>query len=157
MESRLCFPCRGQPGGRSLGPRPTLRILSGDGPGSQGARKVSPKRPVRSQRKTLEGVADYLYRNHTRMRYDEYLANGSPVGSGPVEAAAAPSGPHGAFGMRWTEQMAEAIVQLGAKTRASTSPADLQHPVPVFRHALRPPALGHAAPIGARRADRPVQ
>ena len=28
-----------------------------------------------------------LYRNRTRMRYDEYLANGWPIVSGPVEGA----------------------------------------------------------------------
>jgi len=29
-----------------------------------------------SKRKTLNAVANYLYRNRARMRYDEYLANG---------------------------------------------------------------------------------
>ena len=28
-------------------------------------------------------VANYLYRNRSRMRYDEYLANGWPIASGP--------------------------------------------------------------------------
>ena len=34
-----------------------------------------------AKRKTLAGVAAYLYRNRTRMRYGQYIANG------PVEGA----------------------------------------------------------------------
>ena len=128
----------------------TLRILSGDvGQVVKGLRQSITKRGLSgAKRKTLEGVADYLYRNRTRMRYDEYLANGWPIASGPVEGACKHliKDRMERSGMRWTEQMAEAIVQLRAKTRASTSPADLQHPVPVFRHALRLSALGMPPP-----------
>jgi hypothetical protein len=35
----------------------------------------------------LTNVAGYLYRNRTRMRYNEYLAQGLPIASGPVEGA----------------------------------------------------------------------
>jgi hypothetical protein len=37
--------------------------------------------------KHFNAVAHYLYRNRSRMRYDEYLANGGPIASGPVEGA----------------------------------------------------------------------
>ncbi|HLK63564.1 MAG TPA: hypothetical protein VKU19_09000 [Bryobacteraceae bacterium] len=69
-----------------------------------------------AKRKTLQGVADYLYRNRTRMRYHQYLANGWPIASGPVEGAYKNliKDRMGRSGMRWTEQMAEAIVQLRA-------------------------------------------
>ena len=49
-------------------------------------------------RKTLESVAGYLYANRSRMRYDEYLANGWPIASGPMEGACKNQGPHGAIG-----------------------------------------------------------
>jgi hypothetical protein len=50
------------------------------------------------------------------MRYDEYLANGWPIASGPVEGACKNliKDRMERSGMRWTEQMAEAIVQLRA-------------------------------------------
>jgi len=63
----------------------TPRIL---GQVVKGIRQSITKRGLSgARRKTLEGVADYLYRNRTRMRYDEYLANGWPIASGPVEGA----------------------------------------------------------------------
>ncbi len=50
------------------------------------------------------------------MQYDEYLANGWPIASGPVEGACKNliKDRMERSGMRWTEQMAEAIVQLRA-------------------------------------------
>ena len=58
----------------------TLRILSGEvSQVVKGLRQSITKRSLSgAKRKTLEGVADYLYRNRARMRYDEYLANGWP-------------------------------------------------------------------------------
>ncbi len=96
----------------------TLRILSGEvGQVVKGIRQSVTKRGLSgAKRKTLEAVADYLYRNRTRMRYDEYLANGWPIASGPVEGACKNliKDRMERSGMRWTEQMAEAIVQLRA-------------------------------------------
>jgi hypothetical protein len=96
----------------------TLRILSGHvGQVVKGLRQSITKRALSgARRKTLEGVADYLYRNRNRMRYDEYLANGWPIASGPVEGACKHliKDRMERSGMRWTELMAEAIVQLRA-------------------------------------------
>jgi hypothetical protein len=96
----------------------TVRILSGDvGQVVKGLRQSITKRGLSgARRKTLEGVAGYLYRNRTRMRYDQYLANGWPIASGPVEGACKNliKDRMERSGMRWTEQMAEAIVQLRA-------------------------------------------
>jgi len=96
----------------------TLRVLSGDvGQVVKGIRQSITKRGFSgANRLTLEGVADYLYRNRTRMRYDEYLAKGWPIASGPVEGACKHliKDRMERSGMRWTEQMAEAIVQLRA-------------------------------------------
>ena len=59
------------------------------------------------------------------MRYDEYLGNGWPIASGPVEGACKNliKDRMERSGMRWTEQMAEAIVQL----RAISLSGDFDH------------------------------
>jgi hypothetical protein len=96
----------------------TMRVLSGEA--SQvvkGIRQSVTKRKLfGAKRKTLLGVAAYLHRNRTRMRYDEYLAHGWPIASGPVEGACKNliKDRMERSGMRWTEDMAEAIVQLRA-------------------------------------------
>jgi hypothetical protein len=50
------------------------------------------------------------------MRYDEYLAQGWPIASGPVEGACKNliKDRRERSGMRWTEEMAEALIQLRA-------------------------------------------
>ena len=96
----------------------TLQILFGEvGQVVKGIRQRITKLSLSGpKRKTLEGVAGYLYRNRTRMRYDEYLANGWPIASGPVEGACKNliKDRLERSGMRWTEAMAEAIVKLRA-------------------------------------------
>jgi hypothetical protein len=96
----------------------TLRILFGEvGQVVKGIRQSVTKRGLSGpKRKTLNAVANYLYRNRARMRYHEYLANGWPIASGPVEGACKNliKDRMERSGMRWTEQMAEAIVQLRA-------------------------------------------
>ncbi len=96
----------------------TLRTLFGDvGQVVKGIRQSITKRDLSgAKRTTLEGVAGYLYRNRARMRYDEYLANGWPIASGPVEGACKNliKDRMERSGMRWTAPMAEAIVQLRA-------------------------------------------
>jgi hypothetical protein len=96
----------------------TLRILLGDvSQVVKGIRQSVTKRGFfGAKRKTLRGVADYLQRNRARMRYDEYLAQGWPIASGPVEGACKNliKDRMERSGMRWTEEMAEAIVQLRA-------------------------------------------
>ena len=96
----------------------TFRILFGEvGQVVKGIRQSITKRGLYgAKRKTLLGVTGYLYRNRTRMRYDQYLANGWPIASGPVEGACKNliKDRMERSGMRWTEQMAEALVQLRA-------------------------------------------
>jgi len=96
----------------------TLRVLSGQsGQVVKGLRQSVTKRGLHGEnRKTLQGVADYIYRNRARMHYDEYLANGWPIASGSVEGACKNliKDRMERSGMRWTEEMAEAIVQLRA-------------------------------------------
>lgn len=95
-----------------------LRILFGEvGQVVKGIRQSITKRGLSGAKsKTLNAVAAYLYRNRARMRYNEYLANGWPIASGPVEGACKNliKDRMERSGMRWTEAMAEAIVQLRA-------------------------------------------
>jgi hypothetical protein len=96
----------------------TLQILFGQvSQVVKGIRQsVTKRKLVGTKRKTLRAIADYLYRNRARMRYDEYLAHGWPIASGPVEGACKNliKDRMERSGMRWTEGMAEAIVQLRA-------------------------------------------
>ena len=96
----------------------TLRILFGEaGQVVKGLRQSVTKRALSgSKRKTLLAVAAYLFRNRHRMRYNEYLAQGWPIASGPVEGACKNliKDRMERSGMRWTEAMAEAIVKLRA-------------------------------------------
>jgi hypothetical protein len=95
-----------------------LRILFGQvSQVVKGLRQSATKRKlVGAKRKTLRAVAGYFYRNRARMRYDQYLAKGWPIASGPVEGACKNliKDRMERSGMRWTEAMAEAIVQLRA-------------------------------------------
>ena len=95
-----------------------LRILYGEvSQVVKGIRQSITKRGLSGpKRKTLNGIANYLYRNRIHMHYHEYLANGWPIASGPVEGACKNliKDRMERSGMRWTEQMAEAIVQLRA-------------------------------------------
>jgi len=94
------------------------RILCGDvGQVVKGLRQMVTKRRLRGQaRKTILGVARYLYRNRTRMRYDEYLAKGLPIASGAVEGACKNlvKDRMERSGMRWTEDSAEPMLKLRA-------------------------------------------
>lgn len=96
----------------------TLRVLCGEvSQVVKGLRQSITKRQLRGpKRKTLRAVANYLYRNRARMRYHQYLAKGWPIASGSVEGACKNliKDRMERSGMRWTEQMAEAIVQLRA-------------------------------------------
>jgi hypothetical protein len=96
----------------------TLRILLGEvSQVVKGIRQSVTKRKLfGAKRKTLCGVADYLHRNRARMRYDQYLAHGWPIATGPVEGACKNliKDRMERSGMRWTGEMAEAIVQLRA-------------------------------------------
>ena len=96
----------------------TLRVLCGEvSQVVKGIRQsVTKRRLFGASRKTLLGVAGYLYRNRARMRYHQYLAHGWPIASGAVEGACKNliKDRMERSGMRWTEEMAEAIVQLRA-------------------------------------------
>jgi hypothetical protein len=96
-----------------------LRLLLDGRVGSVvgGLRQTLTKRKLRgSRRKTFRGVIGYLDRNRSRMRYDEYLAAGYPIGSGVIEGACR----HlvkdrlERAGMRWHPDGAQAMLDLRA-------------------------------------------
>jgi hypothetical protein len=96
----------------------TLRILSGEvGQVVKGLRQsVTKRRLSGAPKKTLQAVAGYFSKNRAYMRYDEYLAKGWPIASGPVEGACKNliKDRLERSGMRWTPAMAEAVVKLRA-------------------------------------------
>jgi len=80
-----------------------------------GLRQMMTKRELKGlRRKTVREVANYLAWNRARMRYDEYLAKGYPIGSGVVEGACR----HlvrdrlERAGMRWRPEGAQAMLDL---------------------------------------------
>jgi hypothetical protein len=82
-----------------------------------GLRQTLTKRQLRgSRRKTMREVINYFDRNRGRMRYDEYLAAGYPIGSGVIEGACR----HlvkdrlERAGMRWHPDGAQAMLDLRA-------------------------------------------
>ena len=95
-----------------------LRILRGEvGQVVKGLRQMATKRKVKGKRrKTLLNVAAYYYRNRSRMRYDQYLAEGLPIASGSVEGACKNliKDRMERSGMRWTPATAEAMLQMRA-------------------------------------------
>jgi len=67
-----------------------------------------------AQRKALESIITYFHNNRNRMRYDEYLAAGYPIGSGVAEGACRHlvKDRMERTGMRWTVEGAQAILDL---------------------------------------------
>ncbi|MFH0774037.1 MAG: hypothetical protein V2A53_00885 [bacterium] len=54
----------------------------------KGIRQSATKREIRgNNRKTVDRVCKYFYRNRPQMKYNEYLNQGMPITSGSVEGA----------------------------------------------------------------------
>ena len=82
-----------------------------------GLRQMMTKRDLKgTRRKTIREVTGYFERNQARMKYDEYLAAGYPIGSGVAEGACR----HlvkdrlERTGMRWHPDGAQAMLNLRA-------------------------------------------
>lgn len=108
----------GSPEAQSFVRDRTLRILRGQvGQVVKGLRQMVTKRKLRgAKRNALSGVANYLYRNRSRMQYHLYLQRGWPIASGAVEGACKNlvKDRKERSGMRWTPPMAEAMLRLRA-------------------------------------------
>jgi len=92
------------------------RILEGDvGRVIGGLKQMATKHNLRGNRKRKLYVAiNYLQRNRHSMHYDEYLANGYPIGSGVVEGACRyfVKDRMELTGMRWHTDGAQAMLDL---------------------------------------------
>jgi hypothetical protein len=82
-----------------------------------GLRQMMTKRELKgTRRKTVREVTGYFERNRARMKYDEYLASGYPIGSGVVEGACRHlvKDRMERTGMRWHPDGAQAMLNLRA-------------------------------------------
>jgi len=95
-----------------------LRILRGEvSQVVKGLRQIVTKRRLKGKKaEALLGAAAYYYRNKSRMRYNEYLAQGLPIASGSVEGACKNliKDTMERSGMRWSSDGAEAMVKMRA-------------------------------------------
>ena len=83
----------------------------------KGIRQSATKRGIRgNNRKTIDNVTKYFYRNRPYMKYNEYLSQGLPIASGSVEGACKNivKDRMERSGMRWTRNMAEAMLMMRA-------------------------------------------
>ena len=130
----------GSPEAEAFARQRTERILCGmTGQVVKGLRQIVTKRRLTGQKaKTIHGVCDYLYRNHERMRYDEYMRNGWPIASGTVEGACK-NLIHDRFersGMRWTIPTAEALLKLRAAHLSGDLNDYWEHHIKLDQHRL---------------------
>lgn len=95
-----------------------LRLLRGEvSQVIKGLHQSTTKRRLRGQqRKAVETAAAYFYRNRRHMRYHEALQQGWPIATGVVEGACKNlvKDRLERSGMRWTPEMAEAMLKLRA-------------------------------------------
>ncbi|MBI4340531.1 MAG: ISKra4 family transposase [Chloroflexi bacterium] len=95
-----------------------LRILRGEvSQVVKGMRQSATKRKLTaSRRKVVETAAAYFYRNRAHMQDQKYLQKGWPIATGVVEGACKNlvKDRMERSGMRWTAEMAEAILKLRA-------------------------------------------
>src|SRR5206468_3940284 len=82
-----------------------------------GLNQMKTKRELKgTRRKTIEEVTGYFRRNRDRMKYEEYLAKGYPIGSGVAEGACrhVVKDRLERTGMRWRPEGAQAMLDLRA-------------------------------------------
>jgi len=80
-----------------------------------GLRQMGTKHRLRgNKRRKLQTICNYLSGNLSRMRYDEYLAEGYPIASGVIEGACrhVVKDRMERAGMRWTVEGAQAMLDL---------------------------------------------
>ncbi len=93
-----------------------LRVLNGEvSKVIGGLRQMGTKRGLKGKRRErLDKLCNYLQKNQSRMRYDEYLAAGYPIASGVIEGACRHfvKDRMERAGMRWTVDRAQAMLDL---------------------------------------------
>jgi len=115
-DSAHCFCPEGSDAANDFVTERLRRILEGDvGRVIGGLKQMATKHNLRGHRKKQLFVAiNYLQRNRRYMAYDEYLANGYPIGSGVVEGACRHlvKDRMELTGMRWQTDGAQAMLDL---------------------------------------------
>lgn len=117
-QAAYVFHKEGSPEAQAWVQQRAVRILRGEvSQVVKGMRQSITKRHLTAQKKKpLETTAAYFYRNRPHMRYDEYLQQGWPIATGVVEGACKNlvKDRMERSGMRWTPEMAEAMLKLRA-------------------------------------------
>lgn len=117
-EAAYCFHEEGSKAAESFVEDRLLRLLKGEvGSVIAGLRQMATKRELGGREgKTIAEVTNYYQRHRERMKYDEYLAAGYPIGTGPVEGACRNliKDRFERTGMRWTVEGAQAMLDLRA-------------------------------------------
>lgn len=95
-----------------------LKILRGDVAGViQGLRSMGTRRGLKGEKKkSLIRITNYLEKNASRMKYDEYLRRGYPIASGVIEGACRHlvKDRMERSGMRWTLEGARSMLNVRA-------------------------------------------
>lgn len=117
-EAAHCFHGEGTEDAREFVRLRLVRVLSGNVDSVvRGLRQMSTKHQLRgSRQKTIATVTGYLNKHRHRMKYDEYLAAGYPIGTGVVEGACrhVVKDRFERSGMRWSIPGAQAMLALRA-------------------------------------------
>jgi hypothetical protein len=117
-QAAYCFHPEGSPAAEDFVTHRLRLLLEGRaGAVIGGLRQMATKRALASsKRKTLLAVVGYLEHNREHLHYDEYLAQGYPIGSGVAEGACrhVVKDRMERTGMRWTRAGAQAVLDLRA-------------------------------------------
>jgi len=117
-QAAHCFCAEGSEEAKAFVTARLERILQGKvGRMIGGLKQMATKHNLRgSKKKRLEAVIGYLQNNRRYMAYDEYLANGYPIGSGVAEGACRHlvKDRMEQTGMHWRIEGAQAILDLRA-------------------------------------------
>jgi len=117
-EAGHCFHAEGSDAASAFVEKQLEKVLSGKTEYViRGLRQSATKQGLRGNKaKTIAQVTQYCEKNEHRMHYDEYLAAGYPIGTGPVEGACrnVVKDRFEQTGMRWSLPGAQAMLQLRA-------------------------------------------
>lgn len=117
-EAAHCFHGEGSDAASAFVEKQLEKVLSGKTEYViRGLRQSATKQGLRGNKaKTIAQVTQYCEKNEHRMHYDEYLAAGYPIGTGPVEGACrnVVKDRFEQTGMRWRPPGAQAMLQLRA-------------------------------------------
>jgi hypothetical protein len=108
-----------------------------------------------TQRQAVRRTVNYYRRNCTYMRYDEYLAQGWPIGTGVIEGACRHlvKDRMEQSGMRWTQTGAQAVLDL----RAVRLNGHWDRYWQFHRHQQHQRLYGHSMPAPALAEDRALE